>query len=173
MLLVTAAFASPATSASAQNDPSTELPAQLLAQHRAAQSICEPIDELVHGTDWRVRTLTNDFVLYMVPCAAGAYNFSHVLYVGYAGSDLYSRLLLVDFTDRYGWVGVDQLYGVAFDEQTLTLTSHYKGRGLGDCGTAGSWVWDEYAFRLEAFFAKGECDGIGEPGDFPQIWPPD
>ncbi len=156
----------------AEDESLPEMPAALLAYHNAGQSICEPIDELAHGTDWRAYTLTNDFTLYLVPCAAGAYNFSHMLYVSYDVSDLYSRLLFVDFTDRYGWAGVDQLYGVTFDAQTLTLTSHYKGRRIDDCGTAGVWRWDDYSFRLEAFFAKSDCDGLGEPGDFPQIWPP-
>ena len=147
------------------------LPPALLAQHIAAPSICEPIEDLVHGDEWSIHPLTNDFTLYMVPCAAGAYNFSFTLYVGYVGSEFFSRLLFADFNDRYGWTGVDQLYGAVFVDETLTLTSYYKGRGLADCGTAGVWVWDEYGFKMLAFFAKSECDGLGEPGDFPQVWP--
>ena len=68
-------------------------------------------------------------------------------------------------------IGADQLFGAYFDPETLTLSSFFKGRGLGDCGTAGIWRWDEFAFRLEAFYAKSECDGTIELGDFPQIWP--
>ncbi len=149
----------------------TELPPTLLAQH-ADEPMCEPLDELVHGDDWTVYRLANGFVLYMVPCAAGAYNFSYTFYVGNEGQDTYSRLLFADYYGPYGWMGVDQLFNPTFDDSTLTLTSFYKGRGLADCGTSGVWQWVDYGFRLLAFYAQDECDGTIEPGMFPQVWPP-
>lgn len=152
------------------NAPANALPPALLAQH-ALEQICQPLDELVHGEDWEIHHLTEDFVLYMVPCAAGAYNFSYSFYVGTAGQESYARLLFVNYYGPYGWTGVDQLFNPFFDETTLTLTSFYKGRGLADCGTSGVWRWDQYAFALEAFYAQDECDGTIEPGDFPQVWP--
>lgn len=146
------------------------LPQALLDQH-AADPLCSPLDELVHSGDRQVHQLGEGISLYMIPCMAGAYNFSHALYLSNPFSESFQRLLFVDFNDRYGWMGADQLVGAAFDPATLTLTSFYKGRGLADCGTSGIWVWDQYAFRLEAFHAQSECDGTIEPDDFPQVWP--
>lgn len=151
--------------------PPAGLPPALLAQH-AAGDYCEPLDDLVHGQDWQSYRLPNDTTLYMVPCAAGAYNFSYMLYTSSGGSDYYVRLLFVDYFDEYGWMGTDQLFGAYFDPGTLTLTSFYKLRGLGDCGTSGVWRWREYGFALLEFYAKSECDGEGELGEFPQVFPP-
>lgn len=161
-----------ATSAAAQSSSlPIPLPATLLAQH-AEDTTCEPLDRLVHGQDWEVHGLGEHYALYMVPCAAGAYNFSYAFYVGTEGEDSYLRLLFVDYSDRYGWEAANQLFNPSFDDTTLTLRSFYKLRGLADCGTSGVWRWDEYAFALVAFYAQGECDGTIEPGNFPQIWPP-
>ena len=168
---VAALLAQPAVAQEVKPPPlPADLPDALLAKHAAGDSYCEPLDELVHGDDWRIYALTEGYVLYMVPCAAGAYNFSHMLYVGWGRSESYSRLLFADYFGLHGWGGVDQLYGAEFDPVTLQLTSFYKLRGIGDCGTAGVWVWDRYAFRMKAFFARHVCEG--EPGDFPQVWPP-
>jgi hypothetical protein len=168
--LLLALIAAPAL---AQSSSQTgEIPAGLLAQHIATPSICEPIDELVHGDDWQMYQLTEGRILYMIPCAAGAYNFSYMFYVGTPGHDTYERLLFVDYYGPYGWMGVDQLYNPTFDPGTLTLRSFYKGRGLADCGTSGVWQWVQYGFRLRAFYAQDECNGTIEPGDFPQVWPP-
>ncbi len=149
----------------------TELPPTLLAQH-AEDEMCEPLDQLAHGEDWEIHPLTNGFTLYMVPCAAGAYNFSYAFYVGNDGQDTYAHQLFVDYYGPYGWMGVDQLFNPTFDPETLTLHSFYKLRGLADCGSSGVWQWVEYGFRLRAFYAQDECNGTIEPGDFPQVWPP-
>lgn len=150
----------------------SELPDALVARH-AAEPMCQPRDELPHGEEWEIHPLTDGFVLYMVPCAAGAYNLSYMFYVGPDDREAYARQLFVDFSGRYGWTGTDQLFNPAFDGETLTLTSFYKGRGLADCGTSGVWRWDQYAFALQAFYAQDECNGTVEPGDFPQVWPAD
>ncbi len=166
-----AAMGATTPSGAQSEEPAVGLPAALLAQH-AAEASCEPLAEVRHAAMWGVHTLTEGFVLYMVPCAAGAYNFSYAFYVGPADRDAFARQLFVDFHDRYGWTGTDQLFNPNFDPETLTLTSFYKLRGIGDCGTSGVWRWDRYAFALTGFYAQSECDLSVEPGDFPQVWPP-
>lgn len=160
----------PGAGAGNPSQMATELPPELLDRH-ARQSSCDPLQNLVHGDDWEIHPLTEGHILYMVPCFSGAYNFSYQLYVGRAGSDDFERLLFVDYIDRFGWIGADQLVGAFFNPESLTLSSYYKGRGLGDCGTSGVWRWDEYGFRMVEFAAKSECDGTVDPGGFPQIWP--
>lgn len=159
-----------APTALAQVKGVADLPPALLEQH-ARQSDCEPLESLVHGDDWEVHRLSDAEWLYMVPCFSGAYNFSYMFYVGRDGSDFFQRLLFADYSETYGWTGTDQLVGAFFDPDTLTLSSFAKGRGLGDCGTAGVWVWDEFAFRLVSFHAKEDCDGAGGIETFPQVWP--
>jgi hypothetical protein len=169
LLTLTAALATPAAAQNKGEVP-TELPAALLAQH-AQRSWCDPIEDLVHGNDQQIYRLSGEQYLFMVPCFAGAYNFSYQLYVGRPGDQIFDLLLFANYDDVLGWTGTDELFGAYFDPETLALTSFYKGRGLGDCGASGTWQWEEYAFRLVAFYAKSECDGLGDPGEFPQVWP--
>jgi hypothetical protein len=44
-----------------------------------------------------------------------------------------------------------------WDPATATLNSHAKGRGLGDCGTDQSWVWDGARFRMTQYKALDAC----------------
>jgi len=148
------------------------IPTQILAIHTATDS-CEQFENLVHAQDWQVHQLNNDTLLYMLPCSAGAYNFSHAFYtqsITYGGV---TRLLFADYWDSLGWTGTDLLFNVSYDPQSRSLTSYYKGRGLGDCGTSGEWQWQEYGFKMLKFFAKSECNGFEDDADmsFPQIFP--
>jgi hypothetical protein len=49
------------------------------------------------------------------------------------------------------------------------LSAFYKGRGFGDCGTDGQWVWRDYAFRLLRYAAQDTCEGI-RPEDWPVVF---
>ncbi|WP_299343956.1 DUF1176 domain-containing protein [uncultured Maritalea sp.] len=148
------------------------LPNEIIAKH-AKNENCDPLTELVHGEDWQVHQVNNSTLLYMVPCSAGAYNFSYAFYRQSVDNGDISKLLFVDYWDSLGWTGTDVLFNAGFDPQTRILTSYYKGRGLGDCGTAGEWQWQEYGFKMLKFFAKSECDGYADDADmsFPQIFP--
>jgi Protein of unknown function (DUF1176) len=46
-----------------------------------------------------------------------------------------------------------------WDAATQTISSYAKGRGLGDCGSSESWVWDGTSFRLTRATVMGECRG--------------
>lgn len=144
------------------------LPEGLLEQHYS-ESRCDPLEDLIHGGETAAYPLPDGKTLYMIPCSAGAYNWAYSFYVGENG--WFYGLHWADYTDRWGWSGTDVLFLPTFDPESLTLTSFYKGRGLGDCGTWGRWTWDDYAFRLDAFHAKSACDGEGDVGEFPQVYP--
>ena len=150
------------------------IPEALLAQH-VADPNCEPLQSLPHGEDWEVHQVSNDRLLYAIPCNAGAYNFSHAYYTQDLGYDEFRKLLFADYWDSVGWTGTDVLINSYFDPQARTLSSFYKGRGLGDCGTSGLWRWTGYSFKLVTFHAKSTCDGWEDGdgvGEFPQIYPP-
>lgn len=95
--------------------------------------------------------------LVLVPCGAGAYNFSTVPYVVRGGT-----AALAGFDAAPGWGGEDgppMLVNAGFDAKTGELGSYAKGRGIGDCGSAETWVWDGTRFRLTEARAMGECRG--------------
>lgn len=95
--------------------------------------------------------------LVLVPCGAGAYNFSSIPYVVKAG-----RAQIAAFDSTPGWGGDDgptMLVNAGFDAKTGELGSYAKGRGIGDCGSAETYVWDGVRFRLTEARAMGECRG--------------
>lgn len=95
--------------------------------------------------------------LVLMPCGAGAYNFSSVPYIVRAGKAQIARF---DAATGFGENdGPPMLVNAGFDAKTGELTSFAKGRGLGDCGTAQSFVWDGTGFRLTEQRMMGECRG--------------
>jgi hypothetical protein len=94
--------------------------------------------------------------LVLVPCGAGAYNFSTVPYVVKAG-----KAQIAAFDSQPGWTGdgPPMLVNAGFDAKTGELGSYAKGRGIGDCGSAETYVWDGTRFRLTEARAMGECRG--------------
>jgi hypothetical protein len=147
------------------------IPSDLLAYH-AQKSDCDKFGETINANDWEVHQLDNSKLLYMIPCGSGAYNFAFSFYIEDTQTNVYSRLLFADYWEPNGWGGTDVLINAYFDPQNKTISSYYKGRGLGDCGNSGLWQWAEYSFKLVKFNAKAECDGMLEGDEFPQIYPP-
>ena len=46
-----------------------------------------------------------------------------------------------------------------YDPGSRTLRGFNKGRGIGDCGTSQTYVWDGSRFRLTEATSMGECRG--------------
>lgn len=95
--------------------------------------------------------------LVLIPCGAGAYNYSAVPYVLENGTATLAR-----FDAAPGWsgtAGIATLVNADFDARTGQLGSYAKGRGLGDCGSMESYVWDGTMFRLVEARVMGECRG--------------
>ncbi|MBA4760389.1 DUF1176 domain-containing protein [Sphingomonas sp.] len=94
--------------------------------------------------------------LALVPCGAGAYNFSSIAYVVRGG-----KAEIAAFDSPPGWTadGPPMLVNAGFDLTTGDLSSYAKGRGIGDCGSAETYVWDGTRFRLTEARGMGECRG--------------
>lgn len=86
--------------------------------------------------------------LALLPCGAGAYNFSSVAFVLAGGKAV--RAVFDDGNDG-------MLVNAGFDKGTLS--TYEKGRGIGDCGAAQTYVWDGSRFRLIEARGMGECRG--------------
>lgn len=104
-------------------------------------------------------------VLWGVPCDAGAYN----LISGYftttpQGTDPRQLTFPTAAGEPEAF-----LVNSAYDPATRVLDAFNKGRGLGDCGTADSWVWTTQGFVLKSSSAMSECWSV--PSDYwPALW---
>lgn len=140
---------------------------------------CEPLADLPNGEDGEAYRLDAEHSIYLIPCWAGAYNFSYQVYT--ATDDALQLQLFADYNERQGWSGTNTLVNAFYDPRSQTLSAFYKGRGIGDCGSTGLWQWDQRNFRMLEYTGKYECDGEGDPGDFPVVyrapdytpWPPE
>jgi hypothetical protein len=133
---------------------------------------CEPLAELVHKDDFQSFRLDATHTLYLVPCFAGAYNFSHVAYVK---GDYETKMeIFASYWEESGWSGTQYLVNSWFIEKQNIIVDFSKARGLGDCGTSGVWQWDKYSFKLLQYSAKSKCnenyDDGDEIGNFPVIY---
>ena len=101
--------------------------------------------------------------LILLNCGAGAYNFSSGVYIGNRDSSNKWKFEVAKFD--YGASGFTEsseiplLVNADWDAATQTVSSYSKGRGLGDCGSSESWVWDGSIFRLTSSVVMGECRG--------------
>ena len=106
--------------------------------------------------------LNGGATLVLWSCGGGAYNSNEVPFV-ITGHGTQRRIDLARFDVEGGWgnteAGVPSLVNSYWDAKTLTLSSYAKGRGLGDCGSAESWVWDGSTFRLIQALGMSDCRG--------------
>src|SRR3546814_3600814 len=56
-------------------------------------------------------------------------------------------------------LGYPMLVNYGWDAARSTPSSYTRGRGLGDCGGAETYVWDGSQFRLVEARSMGECRG--------------
>lgn len=111
--------------------------------------------------DISVDRLGPDQELWGVPCFAGAYNFGYRYFLtGPSGAD--PRPISFP-TSREP---TDEVVNGRYLPESRTLVAFNKGRGLGDCGIASTWVWTGRDFALQSESEMRECWGV--PAD---LWP--
>ena len=114
-------------------------------------------------------------ILYEFSCPenSGAYNFQSVYMVGPAGNPQVARAVAFKWPIKIGDIQHDEpqngLINPNFDEETMTLSSFGKGRGIGDCGSDEEWVWDGKTFRLAKLSLMSECHGVSLD-DWPVVY---
>lgn len=120
--------------------------------------------ELPRGalSDPELYPLGGGATLLMLPCSAGAYNFSSALFIGDGKRFVPAR---VDVPSGFGMDGrvgeaVPNVVNGSFVDGVLA--SYAKGRGLADCGVAQQFAWDGTRFRLIEQAMMGECRGNRE-----------
>lgn len=146
------------------------IPPPIVATHMAQSGCEDPGTDLMQQFEPVVEQVSETAILYAIPCIAGAYNVAYRLYVRETGEiGGVKTLYFATYSDTHHWSGTDLLYNISVDGQKLS--AFYKGRGVGDCGTAGEWTWVDYGYRLDRFAAQEECRGV-LPEDWPVVFPP-
>ncbi len=101
--------------------------------------------------------------LVLLNCGAGAYNFSAGVYVGERDKGGKWTFAPAQFDYGASGFGTDSKIPILVNSYwaaaTQSISSYSKGRGLGDCGSSESWVWDGTNFRLTRATVMGECRG--------------
>lgn len=140
-------------------------PASLWREERSrALALSGCADQQNPTQESRIIRLSDKEELVLVPCGAGAYNFSSVplIATGQAGRRVFT-LAKFDLKPGWGEAGAPpMLVNASWDAKTATLGSHAKGLGLGDCGSAENYVWDGSVFHLVAMRAMNQCRGARE-----------
>ena len=101
--------------------------------------------------------------LVLLNCGSGAYNLSSGIYTGTRDSN--GKWAFQPPKFDYDTAGLSEdkkihiLVNADWDEATQTISSYAKGRGVGDCGSSESFVWDGDMFRLTSATAMDECRG--------------
>jgi hypothetical protein len=117
--------------------------------------------EVDGARDAEAYPLSKSQTLVLIPCGAGAYNFSSVpmIATGVVGRRAFTTATF-DFPP--GWAEnptMPMLVNASWDPAMSQLSSFAKGRGIGDCGGSEAYVWDGTMFRLVEAKAMGECRG--------------
>ena len=101
--------------------------------------------------------------LVFLNCGSGAYNFSTGVYVGQRnGAEKWTfEPAKFDYAASGSAEGsiIPVLVNAYWNAGTQTISSYAKGRGLGDCGSSETYVWDGSMFRLTRATAMTECRG--------------
>jgi hypothetical protein len=106
--------------------------------------------------------LDSNLRLVSLLCSSGAYNFSSGFWL-VTGSDV-AKARKAEFPQLEGKPD-NTLVNAEFAPSDATVTYFGKARGLGDCGSSGTYAWTGSRFALTALSEMGECRGI-----LPEDW---
>jgi hypothetical protein len=113
---------------------------------------------------------TPDGTLVGILCNNTAYNTDFVLLLQQD-----QNLSVVEFdevdSETDGLISSKTAFGLDYDPTKKIFTTFYKLRGLGDCGTQASYIWNTETklLELQEFRSKDSCDGKNT--EWPVIFP--
>jgi hypothetical protein len=110
-------------------------------------------------------------LLWGVLCTRGAYRDTYAFFVHRLGARTADPMnfQLPGFSDLRSEDGDNQLTNPSFDQKTMMLTFHDRGRSMGDCGMAGQFVWDGTTFQPIELRGMPDCRGVWYE-DWPVTW---
>jgi len=126
--------------------------------------LCDDEPSLIDSdTAW---PLDHELRLVGIGCSRGAYNLTTGFWT-MKGDDLATARPVIFPEAEDGMENM--LTNADYDPKTGRLEFFSKGRGIGDCGTTGSYAWTGASFALVALSTMGECRGIGS-NDWIQLY---
>lgn len=106
-----------------------------------------------------------DQVLWIVGCTRGAYNFGTRQWIT---TNAGTRPTPVRLPTAMNGAS-DYVVNGGYDPATRVMSEFSKGRGIGDCGVARSWIWTGLSFDLATEQATPDCFGVA-PEHWPDVW---
>lgn len=168
--------ASPSATSAASPTPVSDaaIATQFLAkreQFGACQDEYRPLENNQGTVAYRINDQT---YLVQVQCFLAAYQGNYEFFAYAPATDTAKKLTVTQYSqDEQGqWQKAENpsVGGLPdFDATTQTLIINTKYRGLGDCGSVGTYTFAENSLKLTEFKAKAECDGKMEP--FVTVYP--
>ena len=147
------------------------LPASVMAAGMRTADCDEPADA---ASVVDIDDLGSGQSLVEVRCWRAAYQSGSIFFVMQADAPDRARLLrFQEPNDKGNLASSLSLSDPEFDPKTKMMSSHHKGRGVGDCGTIGEWTWAGTDFKLTNYWSKPDCDGeLFEDDAKWQVFPP-
>ncbi len=123
---------------------------------------------------WDGTTLDANTRVHIVPCQVAAYNVVSKIIIerrdDEGTSSTFDLQSFADYSSHYGWTASDTLTNAFILPETGHLAHFHKGRGIGDCGTTGSWEWTGYVFAMIEYRVHEACDQSLMPDAWPIIY---
>ena len=145
-------------------DPVT-IPFQLV---EAAFKSAECTNELTDEPRTDVEDLNGRLKLVEIYCWKAAYQSGSIFFAVDPAAPEKARLLRFQVWSKKGLVWTYSLTEPDYEPKTKKLSSFHKGRGVGDCGSMGTWKWLNGDFKLAGYWFKENCDGT--PFDNDKKW---
>ncbi|MET3724435.1 DUF1176 domain-containing protein [Sphingomonas trueperi] len=120
----------------------------LIARLNKESGCGENYAEALPQPEPEIDALGGGATLVLLACGSGAYNLTSAAYVVRDG-----KATEASFDYDTDLINTD------WDPSSGTLSTHGKGRGIGDCGEGASYVWDGSSFRLTEATRMDECRG--------------
>lgn len=130
---------------------------------------CEELnpDSPMADSAWQ---LSDGHTLVQLTCFSGAYNYGSRWFLVAADGKASALSFPSPSIEQPGkLVGEVDVINADFDPATGTVSSFSKGRGIGDCGSLGNWIFDGKGFVLTQFTLMNECRGVGSDL-WPELW---
>lgn len=144
--------------------------ARSLALQKHEDTKNQDVCTIEQSAQQKLYKLNKTKTLVLVQCGNGPVNFTSRAFLKDLETQKSTLLLWAIYSSKGAWQGTDLLSNVIYDPDNARLSMQNKGRELGDCGSAATWIWQGSRFKLHEFFEKETCDG--KKGDWPRIFPP-
>lgn len=108
--------------------------------------------------------------LYVLGCEMYAYNSQERAYI-VDPKGVITDVYVAEINFEGNLTATNMLMGADYDEANKALYTFQKGRGVGDCGSAATYVYSAYEekFILKEARIKNSCDGDIE-SDWPVVY---